>query len=134
MKVKVYSMPYGLMVIWDKVDEAMRYFVHLKVTYFGANGGTDHSRDIKTINDIKIIEVERNQLFYSFDKLAYLSNTSYHENRYGGVSSSWTDYYECKNYFVSVEAENKEGNIVDKSDDIIGLIEYGTKREIDWRK
>lgn len=92
MKVKVYSMPYGLMAVWDKIDDAMRYFVHLKVADYGADGSANKPSEIKTIIDIKLVEVDRSQLYYSFDKLAYLSDTVNHDNSYGRGGSSRTNY------------------------------------------
>lgn len=134
MNIKTYSMDNGFMVIWDKVEDAVRYFVHLKVADYGANGGREKPNEIKSIEIIKTVEVERSLLYYSFINLAHLSNTIYHENNGPWGGSSWTDYFECKNYFVSVEAESKDGKIIDKSDDIVGLIKYGVKTDIDWRK
>lgn len=134
MNTKTYSMENGFMVIWDKVENAVRYFVRLKVADYGADGRSVKPNQIQSIETIKTVEVERNQLYYSFVNLAHISNTVHHDNSYRYGGSSWTDYLECKNYFVSVEAESKDGKVIDKSDDIIGLIKYGTEIDIDWRK
>ena len=68
MKANTYEMPYGFMVVWDKVDDAARYLLHLSIASY--DKGSFCLTDKK---EIDCIEVDRNKTYYTFRDLAYLS-------------------------------------------------------------
>lgn len=96
----------GLMVYWDEVENASRYFVHLMI---GNATGPDVS-----YKEIKLVECDRHTKFYSFYGLAMIDKTAYN----GMYASGDTGL----NYFVYVEAEDKDGKIISTSSKQIGHV------------
>lgn len=103
MQVKAHPMLYGVMVVWDEVDDAVRYFVNLKIEHRRLNMWNNY--ETMCLKTIKTFEVDRNQLYASIDKLAYLNLNEYI-------------------YHVSVVAEGKDGNKVDESGDTFMVERY----------
>lgn len=102
--VQVKGLFEGLMVYWDEVENASRYFVHLLI---GDTRGVD-----VTYKEIKLVECDRHTKFYSFYGLAMINKTAYK----GVYASNDTGL----NYYVYVEAEGKDGNIISTSPKSIG--------------
>lgn len=100
MEINVNGLLNGLMIYWDEVNEAARYIVHL------------------LINDKEICQVETDRLtkYYSFTNLAKIDQGEpYNESCFGRVnhcSGKTTGKY----YFVYVEAEDRNGVIISRSE------------------
>ena len=114
MKANVLGMNNGLMVYWEEVKEAAQYYVHLligdknKRTEY-QNGCSVIVEDAEKKQEIALISVERNIKYYSFVDLARIDVRSvyrYDRGRYQEETG--------RNYYVFVEAENREGKIIDK--------------------
>ena len=99
MNIEVKSLVSGLMAYWDEVPEATRYFVHLLIGYTSEEGKT-------TYQEIAVVEVPRNIKYHSFLNLA--------EFRNDGAPRS--------NYYIYVEAEDRTGNIIAKTDKRRGIV------------
>lgn len=115
MKIEVKSLLNGLMVYWEEVKEAARYYVHLVIgdkhkQEVYENGRMTTKYDKETFQEIGLIEVERNTKYYSFINLARIDKDI--------KNGSWFDT--GKNYYIYVEAENKSGEIIKKSESIVG--------------
>ena len=74
-------------------------------------------------------------MYYTFNNLTYLSKVEY---RRRGPDVPLI----CKNYLVTIEAGGKDGVIIDKIEDIVGLVKYASAgenglsypTERNWRK
>ena len=111
MNVYVCGLVEGLMVYWDEVEDAARYYVRLFI------GETNNQTKEITYNEIAFVDVERNLKFYSFTGLSRINKRYVYCGRTPG-SFTGSDYILQKtnlDYFVEVEAEDRNGNIVDKS-------------------
>lgn len=84
MNLNVRKTFYGLMLYWNKVENAAVYHVHLSINNgYGA---------VISLQEIASVDVPRNIMYYSFSNLGDL------------------------HYFISVEAEDRNGNIIEISD------------------
>ena len=113
MNVKVYALIERLMVCWDEVKNAAVYHVHL---FIG-----DWNRRIEVINgiqtviedkkqkmqEIALIDADRNYKYCSFKNLARI---------HGWGEETGLEYY------VLVEAEDRQGNVIDTSDKVRGRV------------
>ena len=101
----------GIMAYWDKVEDAAVYYVHLFI-------GARHR-----YKEIAAIEVPRNIAYYSFLNLAKIANDIYSES-YDGfrVTQKFTpkENRMGDNYYVYVEAENRAGETISKTDMVLG--------------
>lgn len=92
--LNVESMPYGAMVCWKKFDEAEEVATYTVRLYMG-----------KSASDcVEICRVDKDR------------HTAYHT--FSGLAKS------SQNYFVEVEAENRQGEIVARSErKIFGVVD-----------
>ena len=101
IEVHTKGIPYGGMVWWKQVDETARYLVHLYIA----------EKNVKF--EIACVVKDRNTLYHTFTDLAVISKVE-DDYTYIGVGSpedNETDY----NYYVIVEAEDRNGNVLAKS-------------------
>ena len=109
MKAEVKSLLNGLMVYWDEVEEAARYYVHLLIGY---------TPQTKTqYQEIAVIEVPRNIKYHSFTDLAKIDQEEAILSHY---HASGKDTH--KNYFIYVEAEDRTGKIIAKTEKQVGKV------------
>lgn len=92
----------GIMAYWDRIEDAAVYNVHLYI------GKDDYVK--RKYQEIAIVEVERNLTYYSFTNLAKIDL-----ERCTGKSTG-------KDYYICVEAENRNGQIIDKTDKVLGKV------------
>ena len=101
MKCNIKAMLYGFMIYWDEVEDAARYYVHLLI-------GDSRSEDGKNINalekfqEIALVEHDKYTKYHSFVNLAKIDYKKSREK--SGL-----------NYYVYVEVEDRNGNIIDKT-------------------
>ena len=117
MNAYIEPMLHGFMVYWDEEKEAARYYVHLligdKHQTFNLSGRVQ-TTGIETYQEIGLVEVDRNTKYYSFNNLAKIDKVRKYEN---GLSPT------SKNYYVYVEAEDKNGKIISKTDKVCAVVE-----------
>ena len=123
MNVYIESLLNGLMVYWDEEIYAARYYVHLLIgdrhKYMDNEWGMQKIKyKDETFNEIAVVEVERNIKYYSFTNLGKIDLTERTSNQWGQRVSTDTG----KNYYVFVEAEDKNGNIIKKSEKVVGIV------------
>jgi len=127
MNVIVRSMINGFTVIWDKVDNAARYIVRLYVKDFTVNPeyrrpGYGSSFDtvagvvLNSTKEIDVVEIERSKSYISFVNMAELSIIRY------GQYYSISGFDSAMNYYVKIEAENKNGDLIETSKETVCLI------------
>ena len=121
MKIYVESLLCGLMVYWDEVSDASRYYVHLLIgdkhkTMELINGMRKAVYKDETYQEIAVVEVERNIKYHSFFNLAKINEGEPGACKWGRVAATDTG----KNYYIYVEAEDKKGDIINKSDKVVG--------------
>lgn len=113
MNVKVYGLIEGLMVYWDEVKNAAVYHVHLFIGDWNrrrelVNGIYRVVKDKKSkMQEIALIDVDRNYKYCSFKNLARI---------HGWGEETGLEYY------VLVEAEDRQGNVIDTSDKVRGRV------------
>ena len=119
MEISVNGLINGLMVYWDKVPNAAAYYVVLYVKEYDiVNDYNSRKKYIeKRCIEIDCEELPRNKNYFSFKDLAYLSIVE--SNNYGAAVVKV-----AKNYYVEVRAEDRGGNIIDKSEQVCGLIKH----------
>ena len=126
MNISIKGFLNGLMVYWDGVQDASRYYVHLLI-------GDKHRKEVfengrmvtkygdETFQEIALVEVERNMKYYSFTNLAKIdqgepgATGGYVSGRVSGVDTG-------KNYYIFVEAEDRSGEIIAKSEKELGQV------------
>ena len=126
MNISIKGFLNGLMVYWDGVQDASRYYVHLLI-------GEEHRKEVfengrmvtkygdETFQEIALVEVERNMKYYSFTNLAKIdqgdpgATGGYVSGRVSGVDTG-------KNYYIFVEAEDRSGEIIAKSEKELGQV------------
>lgn len=123
MKAYVESLLSGLMVYWEEEKNAARYYVHLligdKHKYMEVvNGRQTFKYKDETFNEIALVETERNIRFFSFTNLGKIDQNEAGAVAYGRMIPTDTG----KNYYVYVEAEDKNGNIIGKTEKIMGRV------------
>ncbi|MDE6667087.1 MAG: hypothetical protein K2K38_01915 [Clostridia bacterium] len=101
---------YGGMVWWEKVEDAARYYVHLSIAMEAHEGdGEPGHREVITVgkhNEIACVEKDRLTCYHTFDGLAVLRK--YNLSEYQKLAH-------CFSYYVWVQAEDKNGNIIAES-------------------
>ncbi len=100
IKTNIKSIKYGFMVWWKNIEGAACYNIKLYI-------GTDVEKDKYGIclkreyDEIAVVEKDRKTLYHSFVNLARVSSS------YGRTTNL--------NYYIKVEAEDREGNILAQS-------------------
>lgn len=122
MNVKVYGLIEGLMVCWEEVKNAAVCHVHLFIGDWNrckevVNGIQTVVEDKKQkMQEIALIDVDRNYKYCSFKNLARIhvthTSTTYRRMR----KETGLEYY------VLVEAEDRQGNVIDSSDKVSGRV------------
>lgn len=113
MQVEVNSLLEGLMVYWKEVNDASRYYVHLLIGNRIRIAEFEEKFEIR-YQEIKMVECDRFTKTYSFKDLSPINKVT----SSCCITNSETSY----NYYVFVEAENKEGKIIETSNKILGRI------------
>lgn len=115
MNVYVESLLCGLMVYWDEEKDAARYYVHLligetkKENKIVAGRTTSVLTEKTSYHEIALVEVERNIKYHSFTNLGKIDQIT------RGTGTG-------KNYYIYVEAEDKNGKIINKSEYVEGVV------------
>ena len=134
MKVEMRPIPQGIMVWWDKQEIAARYNVWLfigktkKITVEGqynlegnielCKGKHIEQEVLDSYQPLCIVEKDRHTFYHTFTGLADNINIAYGNGRFklpynnGSNKPIQTNF----KYFVSVEAEDQSGNVIDKSE------------------
>ena len=120
MNIYIESLLNGLMVYWDEEKDAARYYVHLLIgdkhfTRDIINGRQTLVKGKETYKEIAIVEIERNIRYYSFNNLGKIDQQYPDERMRHGLLGYSKDYSTGKNYYIYVEAEDKNGKIISKS-------------------
>ena len=114
----------GIMAYWDKVEDAAVYYVHLLIGEFRQESKFVENRFITTkaekatYKEIATFEVPRNIAYHSFLNLAKIDQnkpTSSGGNRCSGSQTG-------RNYYIYVEAEDRMGNTISKTDKVLGQV------------
>ena len=120
----------GLMIYWDEVDEAANYYVHLLVGEKAYRRNNDNEYETSVVikkshevfvdfkastKEIALIQVERNIKYYTFKDLGIITKSYRVENI---LSVTVPDRFYC----LYVEAENRQGEIIDSSNKIIAAL------------
>lgn len=134
MKVEMRPIPQGIMVWWDKQEIAARYNVWLfigktkKITVEGqynlegnielCNGKHIEQEVLDSYQPLCIVEKDRHTFYHTFTGLADNINIAYGNGRFKLPynNSSNKPIQTNFKYFVSVEAEDPAGNVIDKSE------------------
>ena len=121
MNVRVFGLVEGLMVVWDEVKNAAQYHVHLFIGDINKHLETIDGRQTwvtskEVIKEIALVDVDRNFKYYSFTGLSRIHVERLH--KWDSVTINDTGL----NYYVIVEAEDRNGNIIDKSDRCSGRV------------
>lgn len=122
MNVRVCGLVEGLMVYWDEVKDAAQYHVHLFIGDWNRrseviNGTRQIVNDEKqTMKEIAMVDVDRNFKYHSFMGLARI-HVSFTWSMHGRVKNETG-----RNYYVMVEAEDRNGTIIDKSEKVTGVV------------
>lgn len=120
MNVRVFSLIEGLMVCWDDVLDAAQYNIHLFIGECNeskeALRGQLEKLDSKeiTFKELALISVDRNTKYYSFKGLARIHVRHTLEGAY------WCRHKTGLNYYVMVEAEDRNGQIISSSEKVLG--------------
>ena len=118
MKSRVIGMNNGLMVYWEEIKQAAQYHVHLLIGdknrhQENQNGCLRWVEEKEKFQEIALIDIDRTIKYHSFINLARIDKELVH-NGYGDEVLVGTG----RSYYIFVEAEDREGNILDKSDTI----------------
>ena len=121
MNVRVFGLVEGLMVCWDEVKDAAQYHIHLLIGNINRhletiNGSQTWVTNKETFKEIAMVDVDRNFKFYSFKGLSRIHVERI--NKWDGISINDTGL----NYYVVVEAEDRTGKIIDKSERCSGKV------------
>ncbi len=117
IELNVKGVFYGLMAYWNKIDNATRYIVKLKIqtttvetVRVSPNPKCLNTKQIKKkeMQEIACLEKDRLTYYHTFTGLAVISYEIINNCRYSTG----------KTYVVAVEAEDRDGKIIAKSDDI----------------
>ena len=120
MNIYIESLLNGLMAYWDEEKDAARYYVHLLIgdkhlTRDVINGRQTLVEGEETFKEIALIEQERNIRYFSFNNLGKIDQKHPDERMRHGLCGYSKDYSTGKNYYIYVEAEDKNGKIISKS-------------------
>ena len=100
MKCNIIAMLYGFMIYWDEVDDAVRYYVHLLIGDSRSEDG-NNIYALERFQEIALVEHDKYTKYHSFINLAKID---YNNGEKSGL-----------NYYVYVEAEDRNGNIIGKT-------------------
>ena len=101
--IRCKGIPYGGMVWWKRIDEAARYLVHLYIA------------ERKVFNEIACVEKDRQTLYHTFNGLALVDrdcDLAFQGTRYKDGFPLPGSKHTNLDYYVSVEAEDKNGDII----------------------
>ena len=120
MNIYIESLLNGLMAYWAEEKDAARYYVHLLIgdkhlTRDVINGRQTLVEGEETFKEIALIELERNIRYCSFNNLGKIDQKHPDERMRHGLCGYSKDYSTGKNYYIYVEAEDKNGKIISKS-------------------
>ena len=114
----------GIMAYWDKVEDAAIYYVHLLIgekhteSKIIAGRVTSIKTEKVTYKEIATIEVPRNITYHSFLNLAKIDqNKPTSSGGYRCIGSQTG-----KNYYIYVEAEDRMGKTISKTDKVLGQV------------
>ena len=121
MNVRVFGLIEGLMVCWDDVLDAAQYNIRLFIGKW--NGSKEallqfyHHRkkadyEKITFKELALISVDRNTKYYSVKGLARIHKDDYTSQ------NGWRNT--GLNYYVMVEAEDRNGQIISSSEKVLG--------------
>ena len=116
MKMRVEGLNEGLMVYWEEVKEAAVYHVHLIIG--DANMRFEEGKlkqDPEVFNEIDVVDVSRQTKYYSFVNLAPIHRLKVPHFR-------TNNYCSGRNYYIIVEAEDRTGRIIDKTNKTRGEV------------
>ncbi len=122
MNVKVYALIERLMVCLDEVKNAAVYHVHLFIGDWNrrieiVNGIQTVIEDKKQkMQEIALIDADRNYKYCSFKNLARI-HVIHTSTTYGRMSKETG-----LEYYVLVEAKDRQGNVIDSSDKVSGRV------------
>ena len=120
MKAFVEGIINGLMVYWKEVPNAASYRVRL---FVGENVaidlGNNSSRNEVQYTEIAVIDVPRNIRYHTFKDLAWIESKADPHGTFPGASKATGKWY-C----ISVEAEDRAGEIIEKTDKIVGKLDH----------
>ncbi len=102
MEIHCKGISYGGMVWWKKIEEAARYLVYLYIA--------EKEQSTITYNEISCVEKDRQTLYHTFEGLAQI------DKEYDSYRVCWRGTN--LDYYLSVVAEDRSGNIIAKSDKI----------------
>ena len=114
----------GIMAYWDKVEDAAIYYVHLLIGEKHVESKIIEGRvtsiktEKETYKEIATIEVPRNITYHSFLNLAKIDQNKPSSNGGYRCCGSQTG----KNYYIYVEAEDRMGNTISKTDKVLGQV------------
>ena len=121
MIARVISMVNGLMIYWNEVENAAVYHVHLLIG--DKNRHMEHRdgvqkwvEDEEKFQEIDCVDVERKTKYYSFVNLAPIHFEMVLRHY------EWIRESTGRNYYLFVEAEDRNGYILDQSDRICGRV------------
>lgn len=114
----------GIMAYWDKVEDAAVYYLHLIIgekhtePEMISGRATSTKMEKETYKEIATIEVPRNIMYYSFLNLAKIDQNKPSYSMGCRCSGTQTG----KNYYIYVEAEDRKGNTISKTDKVLGQV------------
>lgn len=110
----------GLMAYWTEEKEAARYYVHLligkrkKENKIVAGKVTSVVIEKIDYQELAMVEVERDLKYYSFTNLGKVDQDYPYERMHPGLRA-YNHIKTDEDYYIYVEAENKSGEIIAKS-------------------
>lgn len=114
LEASVKSLPYGLMVWWKKIKDAASYYVKLYITKAervkNPRTGATQEKTLSPI-EIAVVEIDRNTAYHTFTNLARI-DANYGTRNVTGMR-----------YGIEVMAEDREGKIIAKSQNIVCIVE-----------
>jgi len=116
----VNSLKNGFMVYWKEIKNAACYHVHLivgdtKKEYKIVKGQISVIKKKEEFLEIALVDIPRNIKYYSFinlPEIQYTKKPFYRTN----------DHETGKNFYVVVEAEDREGKIVAQSERLLAVV------------
>ena len=106
IRLRIGSFLNGIMVYWDKIENSARYYVKLYIEEKESYSNKTFEQELETV------EIDRNKFYHTFQGLA--------------------KFYKQGKYFIEVLAENRDGQIIARSqkveaaiDDVLRVSIYG---------
>lgn len=127
LKLELFGVPYGLMALWNGAPDAAQYTVKLFVYRYKSktapNIGTTYTDEVLSKEPIAVVVTDRDTLYYTFTGLAEIQYVYRVSSSHGfSASSGACRYYNGMKYFIEVEAEDRNGKIIAKSDAVTANI------------